>query len=239
MLGENSCTSPDTGAVAWSPDGRRLAVVIGTRIAVVNADGTGWHFITGGDAFSREPAWSPDGRRIAYIRLSQPGATKSALVSVNSSDGGGLRHLTAAVGIDDVAWSSRNQVAYVQGQHIFSTDSAGRHRRRLATNLDPRYIDWGPDGKRLLFSGENTRVAPGADGRYGTWSVTRDGKHQKFQAPELINSVWSPTGRRIASSGDDTFKLSRLNGSGLKIVTPDYPAAWGRAKLQAWQSVAP
>jgi Tol biopolymer transport system component len=53
--------------VAWSPDGRRIAYVADTKIAVVNADGTGRVDLTdvpAGVALGRGLAWSPDGSHL-------------------------------------------------------------------------------------------------------------------------------------------------------------------------------
>ena len=59
-----------TGAFAWSPDGGRIAFRSSTRLALVNADGTGRSTLV--DPWSESgdlpdgPAWSPNGQEIAY-----------------------------------------------------------------------------------------------------------------------------------------------------------------------------
>jgi Tol biopolymer transport system component len=67
------------GPYEWSPDGKRLAIVVQTGprsrdVSVVNADGTDLHRIArcrcdlhGPDDFPEPVAWSHDGTRIAYI----------------------------------------------------------------------------------------------------------------------------------------------------------------------------
>jgi Tol biopolymer transport system component len=67
------------GPYEWSPDGKRLAIVVPTGprsrdISVVNADGTDLHRIArcrcdlrGAAPISESVAWSHDGTRIAYI----------------------------------------------------------------------------------------------------------------------------------------------------------------------------
>ena len=50
---------------SWSPDGTRLTFFAGSKIYIVNADGTGLEPIASGIL----PTWSPDGRTIAYARL--------------------------------------------------------------------------------------------------------------------------------------------------------------------------
>jgi dipeptidyl aminopeptidase/acylaminoacyl peptidase len=67
------------GAVAVSPDARRVAFQVGvavmdgeksewlTHIHVANADGSGPFQLTHGDKSATAPAWSPDGRWLAFL----------------------------------------------------------------------------------------------------------------------------------------------------------------------------
>jgi TolB protein len=77
----------------WSPDGRKLTfsrdtLTSGTRIWVVNADGSGAHELTHSPhRVDDSPTWSPDGRRIAFIRSNPYVAFGHSRVWVMNSDG--------------------------------------------------------------------------------------------------------------------------------------------------------
>src|SRR3954447_4556917 len=61
--------TPPTAAFrepAWSPDGRRLAIIVADRLWTVRPDGSQERPLTTVPGNEREPAWSPDGRRIAF-----------------------------------------------------------------------------------------------------------------------------------------------------------------------------
>jgi TolB protein len=82
---------------SWSPDGSRVAFVMlrwdstGTeltlhqRIAVVNADGSGFAWLSAGP-HDDSPAWSPDGARIALVRNSDDGLTPSAIYIMTAAN---------------------------------------------------------------------------------------------------------------------------------------------------------
>jgi Tol biopolymer transport system component len=55
---------------AWSPDGTKLAYLVGPRqqgkIKICDADGGNAHLLFDGEGPQRSPAWSPDGKQIVY-----------------------------------------------------------------------------------------------------------------------------------------------------------------------------
>ena len=86
-------------SAAWSPDGRMLAFAsnsqdgTGTKIHVMNADGSNRHVVASG----YQPSWSPDSTKILFVSPGQIGSCDTyicdQLYTVNS-DGSNLAQLT-------------------------------------------------------------------------------------------------------------------------------------------------
>ena len=53
--------------LAWSPDGRWLALVMNSQIYKLRADGSGLSRLSEHVGGASRPRWSPDGRRISYV----------------------------------------------------------------------------------------------------------------------------------------------------------------------------
>ena len=110
---------------SWSPDGTQIAFdtfVDGTgRIAVVNADGSGFQILSTGPGQDGSPAWSPDGTKIAYSRGL---AEDPSNVYVMNADGSDPRRLTGDIGIDgDPAWSpDGTQIVFASTRDSASPD---------------------------------------------------------------------------------------------------------------------
>jgi Tol biopolymer transport system component len=56
--------SPRGRSPDWSPDGRRIVFAVGSRIASMRVDGSGFQWLATGS----EPSFSPDGKQIAFLR---------------------------------------------------------------------------------------------------------------------------------------------------------------------------
>jgi Tol biopolymer transport system component len=105
-------SAPDIDAIAWSPDGRRLAFAVhnggskrykpigGRAIYVVNINGTGLHRVTAWNLHAGgigELDWSPDGSNILFRSITQfldsPGPSAGDIYTIHP-DGTGLQRLT-------------------------------------------------------------------------------------------------------------------------------------------------
>jgi TolB protein len=103
---------------AWSPDGKRIALVRSGQVWVMNAAGSGQRRLTleGGPNFN--PSWSPDGRRIVFERGGRrqrtnysPGSAGYEVYVMNA-DGSAQQRLTR--GGSGPRWSpDGRQIVYV------------------------------------------------------------------------------------------------------------------------------
>lgn len=167
--GLREVSPPNGGLVGadWSPDGTKLVVYSGNRIAVIGQDGSGPTFLPVTNAESRYGtwgiSWSPDGNEILY----------NGSHDVDGFLGGpdvwvfniatGVSRMLATPGLDP-RWSpDGSRVAYIatdQGDpgSLTVINSDGSNPRILvpkgSAGANRPDFSWSPDGKRLLYSGE-------------------------------------------------------------------------------------
>ncbi|MGE0592476.1 MAG: gamma-glutamyltransferase [Vicinamibacterales bacterium] len=204
---------------AWSPDGRRLALVLHDRIWTMRPGGEDSRPATpDGSALEREPAWSPDGARLAYAA----DAGRGFDIHVVPGSGGTPRRVTDLPG--DERWPAWTP----DGRLVFSHRAAGEAQWDLLLVSDPASDDarvvrltrtedseWqarvSPDGRRLAFASDRDS----ADGDFDIWvtampvagaDVARpapaDGPRRLLRAPGPdAYPAWSPDGARLAFYG--------------------------------------
>jgi TolB protein len=163
-------------AGSWSPDGRRILFGIGAfaaffdgfhseflkpgdrieggaKVAVVNADGTGFQELTDGAGNNAFPSFAPDGKRFVYRTF--------------SSEGNGLRIMSLepkAVtkltdGYDNFPlWSPRGDLimfARLSGgtYDVYTIRPDGSDLKRLTNgNGNDAHMTWSPDGEDIAFA---------------------------------------------------------------------------------------
>ncbi|HVB75863.1 MAG TPA: hypothetical protein VNE38_20115 [Ktedonobacteraceae bacterium] len=192
-------------SVAWSPDGKRVAIANADGIFQVWEAATGRLISTHDDRARATKisilGWSADGKRIISTILG-PGttvqvwdaATGNTLVIFSNS-------YPVAVSPDGklVAVGSGSSVQIWDtstGQQIFSFSTATDHVDQLA---------WSPDGS-LLATTNTQQTANGAtDFTIQVWRVATGQHISTYQPPahnHIYNLTWSPDNRRIASTED-------------------------------------
>lgn len=191
-------------AVAWSPDGKRIASASGDHTVQVEDAVGGGHVLTfrGHASDVACLSWSPDGKYIVS------GSIDGTILVWDATSGNRIYTYDGhSDAVFDVAWSpdgsriaSASNDGSVQiwdaftGTHVISYVStlSGRLRR------SPWYaVAWSPDGKRIAIGGEGDAVVLDSTtgkvmGYYGNSSG------------EVHSLTWSPDGTFLAIGRDDT-----------------------------------
>ncbi len=200
---------------AWSPDGRRLAVVILDRIWTTSPDGRDARELTRLSASEREPAWSSDGKRIAFVGDRGKGFD----LYVADSRGGIPERVLELEGDERTpSWTPDGRIVFAHRAaddvqwDLFVVNPAGSGSSRLPLRLTQSPDDElqprvSPDGRRIAFSSNRNsedgdfdiwlmrlfdRTAPASGSSRGpAVRLARQPGYDGF--PE-----WSPDGSRLA-----------------------------------------
>ena len=179
----------DVTAVAWSPDGKRIAAGSDDGVWVLDA-------VTGEELFSLEcgrgvglVAWSPDGSRIA--------AASDGDVRVwDAVTGENVLSLKHDHRVESVAWSPDGSriVTSSTFDDIRVWDAAtGKELLSLGCGRGARSVAWSPDGSRIVTSStfDDIRV----------WDAATEANVASFEHDHRIRSVaLSPDDRCIVAS---------------------------------------
>ena len=198
----------------WSPDGKKLAYVLGIQernpdqqrghkdytgqvLYTVNVDGSETRELFAvqdslQESITTEPAWSPDSQRIAFVHAG----------TVN--DGTALEVALYTARADG------SQLDVISGPH-----------RELEPLGLPQVLSWSPDGAHILIShpnSENSHFAPPS-------IINPDGTNLSEVGGHGTQAVWSPDGSKIAqlrhknpyAPGDPSIFLSTINRDGTDL----------------------
>jgi TolB protein len=169
----------------------------GAQIAMINADGTGFHKVTAGPNNSGFPSFAPDGQRIVYRTMGPEG---DGLRIMNLKD----RKVSPLTGEYDnfPVWSPRGDliafVRRIEGDfEVFTVRPDGTDLRRL-TNVkgNDAHLAFSPDGEKILFSStrmgfKDEAVYTSAPQPYGDLFVMR---YDGTEVEQLTDNQWEDAG---------------------------------------------
>ena len=200
---------------AWSPDGKRLALVLLDRIWTVQPDGRDGTELTKTPGVEREPAWSSDGKRIA---LASDRGDGFDLYVVNAH--GGVPERVAVLEGDErwPSWTPDGRIVFANRASdttqwdLFVIDPEVASDKRIPLRLTQSPDDEvqprvSPDGRRLAFASNRGND----EGDFDIWLMhlfdknTPDetgGRGPAFRFARLAgyegHPAWSPDGARLA-----------------------------------------
>jgi WD40 repeat protein len=185
-------------AVAWSPDGRRLATASRDRTSRIwNAEsGSEMAVLQGHNDGVRGVAWSPDGRRLA---------TASADRTTRIWDTETGTELALLHGHNDevrgVAWSPDGRrlatASADRTTRIWDTETGTELALLHGHNDEVRGVAWSPDGRRLATASAD-RITRIWDTETGTELALLHGHDRGVRGV-----AWSPDGRRLVTGSHD------------------------------------
>jgi Tol biopolymer transport system component len=161
-----------------------------------------------GGPFAVYAQWSPDGSKVAYV--AGPDYDNLELI-VADADGTNARTVGQGIYVEvTFSWSpDGTELAYVRGDElpngfdvvaIVGADGTGD--REVVRGVAWQYLDWSPDGERLVLTGhppDDGGMAGPQD--WDLYTVRVDGT-DLVQLTETLEwehfARWSPDGRRIA-----------------------------------------
>lgn len=147
---------------AWSPDGKKLAVVHEGDIWITSADNGKAVRITNKPEPETWPLWSPDGKMIAFIEEfnSKKTGEEEQILRVIPAAGGEAKKIFSTSDKDEFDWSPDGKELAVISDGKISVIPISGGKAREIFDLDEFRIGriisfcWLPDGKHFAFIGE-------------------------------------------------------------------------------------
>jgi TolB protein len=223
----------DERSPAWSPDGRRLAYVLGgmkaglvtSDLFVMSGKGHNRHRLTSSGGVSDQGvSWSPDGRKIVFAGVF------GGLYGVGVGGGAPKTIVSSSVLAVGPSWSpDGRQIAFSgssgRNDYIQVVQATGGKPRDLTkgpgSDFGPR---WAPDGSRITFCRELGRkldiFVMRADG---------GGERRLTRTSDACEPEWSPNGAQIAFTRSLTgvFVMNAKGAKPRRLVAGPVPLLSG------------
>jgi hypothetical protein len=213
--GDNCTRSIGQNAVAFSPRGSILAVIVDEgicprwRVGISwRGDQVRWLDTPGPDESAARLSWSPNGRH--FVTAFVPPANAVVVYDTQAIAGSQLR--TIARGVSP-AWSPDGRsIAFVDTRHeIHVVAPDGTNDHRIAVGDRPT---WSPDSSRLAYHRQGSILIAGADGA-GERPLTSG-----------ETASWSPDGAWVGVLREGSAYLVRPDGSEERRIGAGEPIQW-------------
>jgi dipeptidyl aminopeptidase/acylaminoacyl peptidase len=211
-------------ALAWSPTGRKLAAAsISGEILVCEAEGNAQLKLSGHDFGTTAIAWSRDGQHFASG--GQDGQIKlwdiAAREPKHVLDGGGA---ASKVWVEHLAWNplggtnklTPHLLASAAGRKLRLWDADGKLVRAYPDHPSTiSAIEWKPGGNFLTST---------AYGRLAIYGTGADKPTREFDwKGSILALAWSPTGKFVATGGQDATVHFWFEKTGKDLQMWGYP----------------
>jgi Tol biopolymer transport system component len=221
----------------FSPDGRRLAVVIESAqglifFGLVDPDGSDVVRFDSPDPTLNLGcgSWSPDGSRLACEAWDDTDVSRQGVYTVRASDGGDLTRVTTSpAGTHDGYCGGHSpdgrQLLFLRADlpdeeqaTMMVVNVDGGDERPVIAQKVGLWCDWSPDGKTILTEANGSLLLVPVDGSQPSAIKIVAG------APVIATrAAWSPDGTwivfsRVTSTGEDIY-IMRKDGTNLHQVT--------------------
>ncbi len=226
-IGTKQLTDKGSKKFSWSPDGKYVLYLEGTKekidwfdISVVEIKSGEKKRLTIKEENVNwtvdEPSWSPDGSRIAYLyrpRLTQP-LNGCDLWTMDSDGGNKLLLSYEDDGITAYSWSPTEKELLYEKLRRIDGDRLVRNIWKMdAMGVDKRDLtDFPRDSYKALWSPSGTKIAYIME--RGVWTMNSDGSNKAILVAGSgdISFSWSPAGDRLALLFPSELWTIRTNG---------------------------